>query len=894
MRIQSRRAVWVGVLLVFAGALAGKAQPHLVADLNQESVDSPTPPSWFGSVEHDGVLYFSASDPSHGYEVWRTDGTFRLMDLCPGRCSGGVRTLGFFRGFLYFLGDDREHGLEIWRTDGTVGGEELLADVCPGTCGTVPSGWVEWRDGLWFLAQESFDADAVLWTSDGTAAGTRPVANLCTDLSICRSDPDDSQAVLAGPDPSGQGLLLWTFKIDEPRSLFRTDGTVGGTVLLHHFVAGFQFEGQIGRAPAGPLYFLDGLNLWTSDGTPAGTLLVRNLDGLIEVGFLLSTEVVDGIFHATFSDNNWLRSDGTAEGTFVLAQVAPGTDPTIARIGGSVFVLTTDGIWRTAGTPETTSSFAGPRGEILSVVERPGRLFVMSYDPDQNRPFLWTTDGTPAGTRRLPLGPGPRLDADGMAAFRDGVLVSRGSRELLRVDGTGAERLHDLQPGNGSAGPNEQIVLGHRLVFFSLAGEHNSQLFSSDGTAAGTTAIGAAFGGQTQFKLTRAGGRGFFNSRGLLWATDGTREGTRSWRPQSSFYESFGMNAPIGFVGGRFVFSATLDINEVPHCAEGDSEPWVSDGIHGPNQLLNLNPFFFEPHGLCSANDVSSSPGPGVVVGPLALFAADDLVHGRELFATDGTKEGTRLVADINPKRQPFDHPDLLPHPLHFVGEDSDPTDLVRAGSRAFFVADDGTTGRELWVTNGTRRGTRRVADFVPGPGSSSPHNLVAVGKGIYFFAAHGEGEGLFKSDGTRSGTVLVSDLAGVSQARDLTVVRDKLFFVAFRPETGTELWTSQGTAATTRQVADLRPGPRGSAPQSLKGLDDGVIFAADDGIAGLEPWTSDGTPEGTIRRGDLAPGRDASSPGPFSIANGQILFGADDGEHGRELWAIPVAELVN
>jgi ELWxxDGT repeat protein len=281
------------------------------------------------------------------------------------------------------------------------------------------------------------------------------------------------------------------------------------------------------------------------------------------------------------------------------------------------------------------------------------------------------------------------------------------------------------------------------------------------------------------------------------------------------------------------------------------------------------------------------------VLGRIALFAADDFVHGRELFATDGTKEGTLLIADVNRNVTPYDNPDLKPHPLHFLGVGSEPTDLVRAGSNVFFVADDGRTGRELWATNGTRRGTRRLADLVPGPGGSTPRNLVAVGDAIYFFAAHGAGEGLFRSDGTRSGTVLVSDLAGVSQGRDITAGKTgRLYFAAFRPETGTELWTSEGTAETTHLVADLRPGLRGSSPQNLRAVAGKLVFAADDGTFGLEPWSSDGTAEGTVRLGDLAPGADASSPGPFSVANGQILFGADDGEHGRELWAMPVGEL--
>jgi ELWxxDGT repeat protein len=314
--------------------------------------------------------------------------------------------------------------------------------------------------------------------------------------------------------------------------------------------------------------------------------------------------------------------------------------------------------------------------------------------------------------------------------------------------------------------------------------------------------------------------------------------------------------------------------------------------------VLNLNPFY-EPDEdpQCEIVKLSSSPGQGVLLGRVVLFAADDLLHGRELFSTDGTKAGTRRVADLNGNRQsnPWFHPDSPELGPEQVGVGSDPSDLVRAGRTVFFVADDGRTGRELWATNGTHRGTRRVVDLVPGPAGSTPHDLVAVGDAVYFFAASpgaAAGEGLFKSDGTRAGTVLVSDLAGFSQARDLTVAADRLFFVAFRPESGTELWTSKGTVGTTHEVADLRPGPRGSQPKFLSAVDGRVIFAADDGTSGLEPWISDGTAAGTHRWGDVAPGRAASTPGPFSLANGRILFGADDGEHGRELWAIPLADL--
>jgi large repetitive protein len=913
----SWRSIVSAGLLAFLGALAATAQPHLVTDLNQGRVPANLQPLPSGGLEQDGVLYFLGQDPQHGYELWRTDGTpdgtYRLVDLCPGSCWGGGSGLGFFHGFLYFLGNDREHGVEIWRTDGTVGGEELLGDLCPGDCGTGLTGWVE-RDGaLWFLTQE-FGKTPILWTSDGTPAGTRPFANLCTDLGIC-GFVDYSGAFL-GPNPSGPGFVLWA-STAEGLALYRTDGTAAGTELLHRFATPFlspqaakdgakgrleSFRASVGQIvgtaaeAVEPLFFLDGFDLWTSDGTLAGTRFVRNVEGLIGTSsYIQSVRVIDGIWYSIFDFGDWLRSDGTAEGTFLLAKVDSQFRPTLARIGDAVFAVTVHGVWRAGATPETTVRFDGPVGDVLTVVERPGRLFVMGWN---QAGFVWSTDGTPAGTRRHHLNGPPNPDQYEMGGFGNGVMVSVGYRELWRIDSAGAERLHDFQPANGGSGPVDQIALRDRLLFMSLPGARGSKLFSTDGTAAGTAAISpyvdGFFGFEYQpqvYRLTRAGARGFFTTSNRVWTTGGTAQGTRFFRPASTS-SSHTMTAPIGVVGDRFLFGANFKPFPL-RCEPGDTEPWVSDGTQGgTKQILDLNPFQ-QPtsSSQCETVAVSSSPSPGVSLGSFALFAADDLLHGRELFATDGTKEGTRLVADLNPKLIPNTITD--PPVPALIGVGSDPSDLVRAGSRAFFVADDGTTGRELWVTNGKRRGTRRVADLIPGPAGSAPHNLVAVGKEIYFFAALGQGEGLFKSDGTRAGTVLVSDLAGASQARELTVARGTLFFVAFRPETGTELWTSRGTAATTREVIDLRPGPRGSQPQNLRAIGGRVVFAAEDGVSGLEPWSSDGTAEGTVRWGDIAPGAAASSPGPFSVANGQILFGADDGEHGREPWAIPAAEVT-
>ena len=75
----------------------------------------------------------------------------------------------------------------------------------------------------------------------------------------------------------------------------------------------------------------------------------------------------------------------------------------------------------------------------------------------------------------------------------------------------------------------------------------------------------------------------------------------------------------------------------------------------------------------------------------------------------------------------------------------------------AYFSADDGTDGQELWKSDGTADGTTMVKDIAPGSASSSPQSLTNVDGTLYFVANDGSGSNqLWKSDGTAGGTSLV------------------------------------------------------------------------------------------------------------------------------------------
>lgn len=177
------------------------------------------------------------------------------------------------------------------------------------------------------------------------------------------------------------------------------------------------------------------------------------------------------------------------------------------------------------------------------------------------------------------------------------------------------------------------------------------------------------------------------------------------------------------------------------------------------------------------------------------------------------------------------------------------------AGGRLFFDGISAGAGVELWGTNGTPAGTALVADIHP-TGDSWPQQLTNVDGTLFFTAADGvHGRQLWRSDGTTAGTRLVVDLGPVAMIDELCAVGGRLFFTADDGTHGAELWSSDGTPEGTRLVADIFPGADGSSPDFLRAVAGQVYFRASDPEPGLGLWRSDGSAAGTVRVDSFPPG---------------------------------------
>ena len=184
--------------------------------------------------------------------------------------------------------------------------------------------------------------------------------------------------------------------------------------------------------------------------------------------------------------------------------------------------------------------------------------------------------------------------------------------------------------------------------------------------------------------------------------------------------------------------------------------------------------------------------------------------------------------------------------------------------------------------------GIELVRDVWPGPVSGSS-DLTAYDGQIFFAGEHPDtGIELWRSDGTTEGTALLVDTRpgpGSGFPQGLLVVADKLFFIASDGVHGLELWVSDGTAAGTRMVRDIAPGSAsGLTTTSLLAHGGRVVFISNDGISGEQLWISDGTAAGSRPYSVTSSRRLTALPHSISY-RGVVLFAAEEATHGAELW---------
>jgi ELWxxDGT repeat protein len=192
------------------------------------------------------------------------------------------------------------------------------------------------------------------------------------------------------------------------------------------------------------------------------------------------------------------------------------------------------------------------------------------------------------------------------------------------------------------------------------------------------------------------------------------------------------------------------------------------------------------------------------------------------------------------------------------------PVMLASLSRGLVFAASTPTYGAEIWVSDGTAKGTMMLKDIRPGFSSSfNQINTFVSGDMLYMVLMDStttNANNLWRTDGTSQGTIKMMTFSQSWQVPNATLnqmsgVNGKCIFV-YGDNNNKELWVCDGTAAGTRLLKDIKPGTNvGSNPYNLVAMGDFVYFFADDGVHGYELWRTDGTETGTTLVKDIFPG---------------------------------------
>ena len=351
------------------------------------------------------------------------------------------------------------------------------------------------------------------------------------------------------------------------------------------------------------------------------------------------------------------------------------------------------------------------------------------------------------------------------------------------------------KPGPGSSFPSLLTDVGGKLLFFADDGENGRALWCYDGTIA---KLVKGFDSQStgDFSvMTNLNGLAFFGDGRQTWRSDGTSVGT------------------------------------VPFDVGVGAMEW---------------------------NGESDYKAPGYeVAGNLLYYGGKTPGLGRELWVTDGTLRGSRLVKDLS------------------RGSDgSNLYEMEAVGSLVYFPSGNG-----LWRSDGTSGGTWPVANFRrgvdlvdQGEGASW---LTSAGNGVYFITSGYLGGKLYASNGTGMGSVLLHE-PGLSDGIvfSTALLPDRSLLFPVKKSNGTcEIWRSNGTTAGTFRVKTI------GVSEVWNFGNEGVVignywyFAARGESGDLELWRSNGTGSGTARFAVVSGAERSWWEGVAPVVDGTIYF---------------------
>lgn len=580
--------------------------------------------------------------------------------------------------------------------------------------------------------------------------------------------------------------------------------------------------------------------IWKSDGTESGTIRVADVPPRLHphsVGQFVSFQ--HRLFFVSDDYELW-QTDGTPEGTSLVAEFSESTETariqTIVAAGDHLIVSVKhfgnpgrSSLWSvdvTTAQTIKTKLFAQDRqvaSDILLTSTVNGAAFFLLAEAANASRTLWSTDGTLEGTKRVASAAtfGDSATLKSIHPLNQGIAIS--------VDGGGFDdwslwyyehatgTLAKLNSGASVFNEVEWVdAISDGTIYFVTSRLQRFELWRSQGQSGDAVQI-AQLGNDFQLSSrshVMAQNRVFFNSRigdteGVV-VSDGTEAGTQMVLPAN--------NVRRLYLAGDRVFALA----------------------NGELFSIGVNDLSLRQEGQVFANSLADPPGyefNAISFGSELLFAPSGVAMDAELWGLNVATGDKRMIANADRRT-----------------ESSTPTNLRAIGSSLFFVADSGASGREAHVlkSDGTVKQISN-ADF---------HDLFAPGAPVYFerigeqivYSGFGPTDqtglqyGLWAIDSQSQVVTLLREFSysNEGEIREFTVDGNVAYFIAGTPETGVEVWGTDGSIKGTKLIADVVPGPGSSFPRGLQAKSGTLYFEALDAEEKMKHWTSDGTSANT------------------------------------------------
>lgn len=443
--------------------------------------------------------------------------------------------------------------------------------------------------------------------------------------------------------------------------LWKTDGTTAGTVLVKDINdSGDSEPTSFVMASKDKWFFIanDGVNgreLWTTDGTEAGTKMVKDIRSGATSSSIQELTAFDGgvafsVFTSVFpyaGSKLWV-SDGTEAGTHAVTNISPNANNDSPR----ELTLVGDKLYFKATGPTGDELYVSDGSDAGTRLVKDIQTGTIPNTPIQlsgNPQFLTSFNNGVFFTAPVPINPntatGPSIDL-----------------EPWYSDGTTTRILKHINPTAGSM-PSGWTVSGDRLYFVANDGGSGTALWVTDGTGTGTKMVADPNNTSVTLNnplnprtITSVGDRDIFfvagnNNIGMeLWFSDGTTAGTIPLEINPG--TSGGYIEHVTAFGKKAIFVAYIsNVQNAPIKARAQARAialqtyqtqlWISDGtVAGTQKLKDLHD---------TERGKVEQIVPAIFDDNKLLISVDDGVKGIELWITDGTEAGTELVKDINP-----------------------------------------------------------------------------------------------------------------------------------------------------------------------------------------------------------------------------------------------------